>query len=83
MQRVLFRPVFVLVPFLVLEEEVWAEEGSGEFNSMTKIGSPSSSNKFAESTSQTGYLREGFTFAENLACVRRRALSGVLSIRWK
>ena len=67
-QSVHFRPVFALVPFFVLEV-VGAEDGSGEFNSMTKIGSPSSLNKFAMSTSQTGYLREGLTLAAKLASV--------------
>ena len=59
---VLFRPVLAFVPFCFLEEVVvGVEAGSGEHgcSSSTKIGSPSSSNKFAVSISQAGYFLEG------------------------
>ena len=58
---VLFRPVLVFGPFCLLDEvAVGVDSGSGEQGccSNTKIGSPSSSKKFAVSISHSGYFRQ-------------------------
>ena len=77
-QRVRLRPVFCLLDEDLVERIVGVA-GSGEVcESKLKIGSPSSSKRFAVSISQGGYLRVGFTLAAKLASFRRIALSGVL-----
>ena len=59
-----FVALFCLVEVLVL---VGVAAGLGEVGmSKLKMGSPSSSKRWAVSISQTGYLQEGLTFAAKL-----------------
>ena len=85
MHRVRLRPAFCLVAlFGLLEVDVGVAEGLGEVGmSKLKMGSPSSSKRWAVFMSQTGYLRDGFTFEAKLALLSSRAFSGVDRRFWK
>ena len=81
-QRVRLRPVFCLDEDLV--DRIVGVAGFEEVcASGLKIGSPSSSKRFAVLMSQAGYLRVGLTLAAKFASVSRRALSGVARRAWK
>ena len=73
--RVCLRPVFGFVALLgLVEVDVGVAFGLGEVGrSKLKMGSPSSSNRWAVSMSQAGYLGEELTLAANCELFRRRA----------
>ena len=79
------RPALGLVAlFGLVEVLVGVAARLGEVGmSKLKTGSPSSSNRWAVSTSQTRYLREGLTFEAKLSSLSNRALSGVERRVWK
>ena len=78
-------PALGFVALLGLDEVVvGVAAGLGEVAlSKLKMGSPSSSKRCAVSMSQTGYLRDGFTFDAKLASVSSIAFSGVDRRFWK
>ena len=79
------RPVFGFVALLGLVElDVGVAFGVGKVaRSKLKMGSPSSSKRWAVYMSQAGYLRERLTLGAKFESLSRRALSGVERRVWK
>jgi hypothetical protein len=82
-QRVHFSLVFCLL-VLGLVERGSGVAGFGEVcASRLKMGSPSSSKRFAVFMSHAVYLRDGFTLVGKFASESKRALSGDPRRSWK